>query len=315
MCGCGGPRIGVVTPYASGLLDVGEGNHVYWEASGNPAGTPALCVHGGPGGGGKRRSRNAFDPERFHVIEFDQRGCGRSAPNAADPRTRLDHNTTWHLVADMERLREQLGIDRWLLFGGSWGATLSLAYAQRHPQRVSALVLVSVMTTTADEIDWLYRGLARLLPREWSAFHAGASSIGAYAQLLASPDRATRLAAARNWCTWEDAVIAHESLGKPGNYSDRSDDDLIAFARLCAHYFGNNAWLDDRQLLRDIGAIAHIPGMLIHGRLDLGCPLQAAWNLANAWPAAELVIVDDAGHTGSPAMRAAVLAAVERFSG
>lgn len=309
-------------PYAQGQLDVGDGQLIHWEVSGNPEGKPAVCVHGGPGGGGKRGARNGFDPELYRVVMFDQRGCGESLPHASDPGVSLAENTTEHLIADMERLREHLGIERWLLYGGSWGSTLILAYAERHPERVTEIIIVGVTTTRPEETDWLYRGVGRLLPGPWETFRdalppedRAGDLVAAYSRLLNSTDEAVRAKAARDWCTWEDAVIAHESLGKPGAYSDRADDALIAFARICAHYFSHDAWLEDGQLLRDAHRLAGIPGVLIHGRLDLGSPLTTAWELAKVWPDAELEVIDDSGHTGSPAMGQAVLRAVERFSG
>ncbi|WP_330229869.1 prolyl aminopeptidase [Nocardia sp. NBC_00508] len=308
-------------PYAHGLLDVGDGQRIYWETSGNPTGKPALVVHGGPGGGGRRGARKSFDPEIYRIVLFDQRGCGESLPHASDPTVGLADNTTDHLIADMERLREHLGIDRWLLFGGSWGSTLILAYAQRHPERVSEIVLVGVTMTRPEEIDWLYRGVARLLPEQWALFRAGVplgdrdgDLVDAYRRLMESPDPATRALAARRWCTWEDAVIAHENLGSPGQYSAKPDAARLAFVRICTHYFANAAWLEDGQLLRDAHRLAGIPGVLIHGRLDLSGPLYTAWQLAEAWPDAELQVIEDSGHTGSPAMRTAVLQAIDRFA-
>ncbi|WP_035841374.1 prolyl aminopeptidase [Kitasatospora azatica] len=311
-----------IPPYDHGLLDVGDGNRIYWDVSGNPEGKPVLSVHGGPGGGGRRGgTTTVFDPEVYRVIRYDQRNCGESLPHAADPAVSLEHNTTEHLIADMERLREHLGIERWMLFGGSWGPTLILAYAERYPERVSEIVLVSLMLSRPEEINWLYRDLGWLLPGPWEAFRdalpeadRGGNLLAAYDRLLSSPDEAVRLKAARDWCTWEDAVIAHEALGHPGAYSDRPDDALVALARICAHYFSNNAWLEDGQLLRDAHRLAGIPGVLIHGRLDLGCPLKSAWELAKAWPDAELKVVDESGHTGSPAMTQAVLETIARFA-
>lgn len=309
-------------PHAHGLLEVGDGNRVYWETCGNPQGKPALVVHGGPGAGCSVGSRRSLDPERFRTVLFDQRGCGRSLPHASDPATSLDHNTTEHLIADMERLREHLGIDRWLLFGGSWGSTLILAYAERHPERVSEIILIGVTMTRPEETDWLYRGVGRLLPGPWEAFRDALPEedrhgdlVAAYSRLLNSPDDQVRLKAASDWCTWEDAVIAHEALGRPGQYSDRPTDALVAFARITAHYFAHDAWLEDGQLLRDAHRLAGIPGTLIHGRLDLGSPLKTAWELAKAWPDAELHVIQDSGHTGSPAMRQAIQQAVARYSG
>lgn len=310
-----------IEPYARGLLDVGDGQRVYWETSGNPHGKPALVVHGGPGGGGRRGSRKSFDPAAYRIVLFDQRGCGESLPHASDPSVDLTHNTTHHLIADMERLREHLGIDRWLLFGGSWGSTLILAYAQRYPERVSEIVLVGVTMTRQEEIDWLYRDVAKLLPAQWETFRTGVpladrhgDLVDAYHRLVESPDAPTRESAARRWCAWEDAVIAHENLGSPGQYSAKPDAARMAFVRICTHYFANAGWLEDGQLLRDVHRLTGIPGVLIHGRLDLSAPLYTAWQLAQAWPDAELQVIDDSGHTGSTAMSAAVLRAIARFA-
>ncbi|MGY4923923.1 prolyl aminopeptidase [Streptomyces sp. 900105755] len=309
-----------IEPYARGLLDTGDGQQVYWETSGNPAGKAALCVHGGPGSGGRRHARRLFDPGVYRIVLFDQRGSGESRPHASDPSVGLAHNTTDHLIADMERLREHLGVERWLLYGGSWGSTLILAYAERHPERVSEIVIAGVTMTRPEETDWLYRGVGRLLPGPWEAFRdhlppgdRDGSLVAAYNRLLNGPDAAVRARAARAWVTWEDAVIAHEVLGSPGAYSDRPDDALMAFVRICAHYFAHDAWLEDGRLLRDAHRLAGIPGVLIHGRLDIGSPLKTAWELAKAWPDAELQVIDDAGHTGSPAMHRAVLTAIARF--
>ena len=310
-----------IEPYAHGFLDVGEDNQIYWETSGNPDGKPALWVHGGPGSGGRRGSRRMFDPDVYRIILFDQRGCGQSRPHASDATVSLEYNTTRHLIADMERLREHLGIDRWLFYGSSWGSTLILAYAERYPERVSEIIIVGVTMTRPEEIDWLYRGVGRLLPAAWEAFRDAVpkddwdgSLVAAYNRLLGSPDEAIRITAARAWCAWEDAVIAHEALGAPGQYSSKPDDALVAFVRICTHYFANNAWLEDGQLLRDAHRLAGIPSVLIHGRLDLASPLKTAWDLAKAWPDAELKIIDNAGHTGSPATQNAIIEATERFS-
>ncbi|MDG4863903.1 prolyl aminopeptidase [Streptomyces sp. T-3] len=309
-----------VEPYEHGLLDVGGGQRVYWETSGNPEGKAALWVHGGPGNGGRRGARRLFDPEAYRIVLFDQRGCGESLPHASDPGVGLEQNTTEHLIADMERLREHLGIERWLLFGGSWGSTLILAYAERHPERVSEIVISGVTMTRPEETDWLYHGVGRLLPGPWEAFRDAlpepdrdGNLVAAYNRLMNDPDDAVRAKAARDWCAWEDAVIAHEVLGSPGAYSDKTDDGLLAFTRICAHYFAHDAWLEDGQLLRDADRLAGIPAVLIHGRLDLGSPLKSAWELAKAWPDAELKVIDDSGHTGSPAMQDAVLEAIARF--
>lgn len=303
------------------MLDVGDGQHVWYGVAGDPGGIPVVCLHGGPGGGGSRSGWKTFDAHRFRTVLFDQRGCGESLPNVADPAVSLDANTTSHLIGDVERLREHLGIDRWLVYGASWGSTLALAYAQRHPDRVTGLLLVAVTTTTPGEVDWLYRGAGRLAPDAWDEFRAGAGPglgtdsavdlIAAYARLIADPDLAVRERAAGDWCTWEDALIAHESTGTPGSYGRRTGSDRIAFVRLAAHYFGHHAWLRDGELLAGVDAIAHLPGRLVHGRRDLGCPAQTAWELAKRWPAAELALIDDAGHTGSAAFGAAIRAAVD----
>ena len=303
-----------IEPYDSGLLDVGDGNRVYWECSGSPDGKPALVVHGGPGSGSNPRSRSYFDPERYRIVLFDQRGCGRSTPHASDPAADMSVNTTEHLLADMERLREHLGIERCLLYGGSWGSTLILAYAERHPDRVSAIVISGVTTTRRSEIEWLYRGVGRFLPAEWERFRAG-GDVAAYARRMEDPDAEERDRAAAAWVAWEDAVIAHEGGGPPGAYSARVHEARLAFVRICAHYFSHGAWLEEGALLRDAGRLAGIPGVLIHGRLDLGSPLDTAWELARAWPDARLVIVENDGHTGGAETRNEILAALDRFAG
>jgi proline iminopeptidase len=230
-------------------------------------------------------------------------------------------NTTEHLLADMELLREHLGIERWLLFGGSWGSTLILAYAERHPNRVSEIVIPSVTTSRHAEIDWLYRGVGRFFPEDWERFRAGVPEaerdgdlLGAYARLMESPDADVRAKATAEWLAWEDAIISQEPRGTPNAYSDRPPAAQLAFVRLCAHYYSNYAWLEDGILLRDAHRLAGIPGVLIHGRLDMGSPLTTAWELAQAWPDAELRVIADSGHTGSDAMKSEVLEAIERFA-
>ncbi|MFD3956157.1 MULTISPECIES: prolyl aminopeptidase [Streptomyces] len=311
-----------IEPYASGMLEVGDGHRVYWEACGNPDGKPALVVHGGPGSGCGPQARRYFDPERYRVVLFDQRGCGRSTPHASDPATDLRHNTTHHLIADMERLREHLGITDWLLYGGSWGSTLILAYAQAHPERVTEAVIASVTTTRRSEIDWLYRGAGQLFPEAWHAFREGAPEgtepaglVAAYARLLESPDPAVRERATAAWCAWEDAVLSLEAGPGPAPYSGRPDRDQRAMVRICAHYFSHGAWLRENQLIDEAHRLAGIPAALVHGRFDLGSPLTTAWELDRVWPEAELTVIDDAGHLGGPATRRAVLAALDGFAG
>ncbi|MGC5021994.1 prolyl aminopeptidase [Micromonospora sp. DT47] len=309
-----------IEPYDHGMLDVGDGNAVYWEVCGNPDGKPALVVHGGPGSGCGTRARQLFDPERYRVVLFDQRNCGRSTPHASDPGTDLRHNTTPHLIADMERLRAHLGVDRWLLYGGSWGSTLILAYAERHPERVSEIVIAAVTSTRRSEIDWLYRGVGRFFPEQWDRFLAGAPGtprdgdvVGAYARLVEDPDPAVRERATTDWCAWEDAVVSGEGAGNP--YGDRPSDARTAMVRICARYFANGAWLEEGQLLRDADRLAGIPAVLIHGRLDLGSPLATAWELHQVWKDAELIVIEDAGHFGTTATRQHVLRALDRFAG
>lgn len=308
-------------PNSHGLLDVGDGNQMYWECRGNPAGRTVLLVHGGPGSGRSRTAYKAFDHHVFQVVSFDQRGCGDSLPNAADPGTDLSVNTTEHLLADMEALRECLGVQRWLLHGGSWASTLIVAYAQRYPAHVEGIILIGVTMSRKREIDWLYRGLRLLLPQQWERFRdclpeplRDGNLVEGYRQLMDDPDPEVRATAARDWCAWEDAAIAHETQGSPGQYGAKVDQQRLAFVRICTHYFAHHAWLEDDALLRDAYRLADIPGILIHGALDLSAPLLTAWELAQAWPEAELVVVEDSGHTGSPTMRAAVETAIARFT-
>jgi proline iminopeptidase len=315
----GDPRYPEIEPYASGLLDVGDGNRVYWEAVGNPQGKPALVVHGGPGSGCGTGTRRYFDPARYRLILFDQRGCGRSLPHASDPATDMSVNTTQHLLADMERLRAHLGVERWLLYGGSWGSTLILAYAQRFPERVSEIVITSVTSGRRTELDWLYRGVGRFFPEAWARFRDVLPEgdrddvLAGYAGLVESPDPEVRALATREWLTWEDAVISLEP-GATAMYSDRPPDAALAFVRICAHYFAHGCWLEEGELLANAHRLAGIPGVLLHGRHDLGSPLVTAWELAQAWPDAELVVVEDSGHTGSETFRRLALEATDRFA-
>ncbi|GAA3006210.1 prolyl aminopeptidase [Kitasatospora albolonga] len=309
-----------ITPYDSGFLDTGDGNRVYYEQYGSPDGKPAVGVHGGPGAGSPRNPLRAWDPERYRVIRFDQRNCGRSTPHASDPAADMSLNTTGHLIEDMERLREHLGVEKWLVNGASWGVTLALAYAQRHPERVSELILQAVMTSSRAEIDWLYRGAGRFHPEAWDRFRDGVPEAerdgdlpAAYARLMEHPDRAVRAKAAVDWLAWEDAVISAEPNNRPGMYSDRVDEDQIAFVRICSHFFGHGAWLTEDQLLRGAPRLAGIPGVVVTGRHDMGCPPQSAWRLVNAWPGARLHISEDSGHVGSESMVKVVHDAIEEF--
>ncbi|MFD9145716.1 prolyl aminopeptidase [Streptomyces diastaticus] len=304
-------------PHDSGMLDVGDGQRIYWEARGNPRGKPAVVVHGGPGAGCPPRAPRAFDLSRYRVVLFDQRNCGRSTPHASDPSVSLRHNTTDHLVADMERLRRHLGIGRWLLFGGSWGSTLLLAYAERHPERVAEIVIPSVTTTRRSEIDWLYRGVGRFFPEAWDRFVAGSGTapdgdlVGAYARLVEDADPAVRERAVADWLAWEDAVVSAEGQGAP--YAGRPSDAQTAMVRLCAWYFSHGAWLAEGALIRDAHRLGSVPGKLVHGRLDLGGPVHTAWELARAWPGARLSVVESAGHLGGAETLARVRAATDGF--
>ena len=307
-----------IEPYDHGLLDVGDGNFVYWEICGNPEGKPAVMVHGGPGQGCTPRMRQMFDPARYRAVLFDQRGCGRSTPHASDHGTDLRHNTTDHLVGDMERLREHLGIERWLLTGGSWGTTLALVYAERHPDRVSQIMLSAITTTRRSEIDWLYRGVGAFFPEAWQRFRAGAADAGdvvaGYARLMESADARVRNRAAVNWMTWEDVVLSLEPGAGPVVRGEEPDRYEMAFARLCAHYFSHAAWLEEGAVISGAHRLAGIPGVLIHGRPDLSCPAVTAWELAHAWPGVELLIDDHSGHMGSDVKREWMLATLAKFS-
>jgi len=262
-----------------------------------------------------------FDPDAYCIVLFDQRNCGRSTPHASEPDVDLSANTTHHLIADCEQLRVRLGIERWLVWGGSWGTTLGLAYAEAHPERVSELVLVSVGTTTHREVEWVTRAMGRVFPEEWESFRDGVPEdsrdgdlAAAYSRLLASDDAGTRERAAAAWCAWEDTHVATQ----PGYRHDTRYDDArfrLGFARLVTHYWANAAFLAGDQLLRDAGRLAGIPGVLIQGRLDISSPSETAWRLTRVWPDAELVLVDDAGHgAGHPTTMQAILAATESFA-
>jgi proline iminopeptidase len=308
-------------PYERGMLDVGDGQRVYWKTCGNPRGTPAVVFHGGPGSGCTPGWLSYFDPEAYRVVLFDQRGCGRSTPNAGDPAVDLATNTTHHLLADVELLRRHLRVERWLVFGGSWGSTLGLAYAERHPDRVAALVLFSVTTTSRRDVEWVTRDMGRIFPAEWTRFRDGVPAAdrdgnlaSAYARLLRDPDPAVREKAARDWCDWEGAHVATV----PGHRPDPRYEDptfRMVFARLVTHYWSNAAWLDEGVLVREAGRLTGVPGVLVHGRLDISSPPDNAWEIARAWPDGELVLVDEAGHgAGHHGMSEVLLAAIDRFA-
>jgi proline iminopeptidase len=303
-----------VEPHRSGLLDTGDGHEVYWELVGNPAGTPAVFLHGGPGAGCSPAHRRLFDPARYNVLLFDQRGCGRSRPHAS-----LDANTTWHLVDDMERLRGMAGVDRWVVFGGSWGSTLALAYGQAYAHRVSALILRGVFGVRRSELEWYYQsGASAFFPEKWARFLAPipASERGdlmsAYHRRLTHPDEAVRLEAARAWSLWEGETI---TLLPNRAFSDSHADDrfAIAFARIENHYFVHGAWLDDGQLVRGAAALTGIPGVIIQGRYDMACPPGTAHEVHQAW-GAPLLMVEDAGHAfNEPGILHQLILATDRF--
>lgn len=308
-----------VEPYDRGMLDVDDGNLVYWEVCGNPDGKPAVVLHGGPGSGCTPMHRRWFDPSAYRVVLFDQRNAGRSTPHASEPTTDLATNTTHHLIADIEQLRVHLDIERWLVWGNSWGATLALAYAETHPEHVSEIVAVAVTNTTRESIDWLYHGAGQFFPEAWERFRAGVPEadrggdlVAAYHRLMQDPDLAVRERAARCWCDWEDAVVALSPDDAP---NPRYDDARfrMAFTRIVTHYFHHAAWLEDDALLRHADRLHGIPGVLVHGFLDIGGPVRVAWELARAWPDAELVVCGRAGHSGAE-MTAAAIAALDRFA-
>jgi proline iminopeptidase len=307
-------------PYQSGLLDAGDGNRIFWEACGNPSGVPALVVHGGPGSGCVPGMRRFFDPDRYRVVLFDQRGCGRSTPHAGDASVDLATNTTDHLIADMELLRVHLRVDRWVVVGWSWGTTLALAYAEQHPERVAAMVLTAVTTTTPREVRWITHDVGRLFPAEWARFRDGVpvgdrdgSLVEAYVRLLNSPDPAVREKAALDWCQWEDSHVNLAPEPRPRLVNaDRAF--RMCFARLVTHYWHHAAWRAQDELLRDVIKVAHVPAALIHGRLDVSGPPDIAWQLAQSWPAVTLHIVPGVGHESGGAMAEHGVNALDHFA-
>ena len=310
-----------IEPYEHGMLPVGDGNLVYWEACGTPDGKPAVVLHGGPGSGRSVSQRRLFDPAAYRVVQFDQRNCGRSTPHASVLATSLQSNTTWKLVEDIETLRRHLDIKRWLVLGGSWGSTLALAYAELHPDRVTELVLFGVTTGRHTEFDWLFRGgVAPLFPAQWERLRAAVpvadqdgDLVEAYHRLLGDPDPTLRERAAFEWCLWESATVAWPPTA---GLSPRFEDPhfAMAFARMVTHYVRHNAWLDDGCLLRRSGALADIPGIMVNGRFDFQAPLGNAWTLSRVWPRAQLLVVDEAGHAANEAVTAELIRAVRQFA-
>lgn len=306
-----------IEPYRTGFLKVSDLHEIYFEECGNPEGKPVVFLHGGPGGGASPKPRRFFHPDKYRIVLFDQRGSGRSLPNAC-----LEENTTWDLVADIEKLRILLGIERWQVFGGSWGSTLALAYAERHPDRVTELVLRGIFMLRAKELAWFYQeGASFIYPDAWESYlahipaHERHDMISAYHARLTSDDEAVRLAAAKLWSGWEGATA--KLVPDPSLISSHEEATFaLAFARIESHYFVNRGFLDSEdQLLRDVDKIRHIPGVIIQGRYDMCCPITTAWDLHKAWPEADFIVTTDAGHSAWDAPNArALVAATDRFA-
>jgi proline iminopeptidase len=307
----------IIEPYRHGMLDTGDGHQVYWELCGNPAGKPAVFLHGGPGSGCSPVHRQLFDPAQYNVLLFDQRGCGRSRPHAS-----LDNNTTWHLVQDIERLRtEVMGADDWLVFGGSWGSTLALAYAQTHPAHTAALILRGIFTVRRSEVQWYYqRGASELFPDLWEEYLAPippeerGDMVAAYHRRLTGDDSAARLRAAKAWSRWEDSTITMLPSTRH-QQSHAGDMAALAFARIENHYFVNEGFMAEGQLIRDAHKLHGIPGVIVQGRYDVCTPMRTAWDLHQAWPQAKLHVVADAGHAfDEPGILARLIEATNRYA-
>lgn len=306
-----------IEPFETGMLDVGDGHQIYWERFGTKGAKPAVFLHGGPGGATSPSHRRLFDPALYDVILFDQRGCGKSTPHAS-----IEANTTWHLVADIERLRQMIGAEQWLVFGGSWGSTLALAYAETHPERVSELVLRGIYTLTRAELDWYYQfGVSEMFPDKWERFCAPIPEderhemMAAYRRRLTGTDREEQLRCAVAWSSWEGETIT--LLPNP-DYSDHFYDPefALAFARIENHFFVHAGWLEEGQLLRDADKLKDIPGVIIHGRYDMPCPAKYAWALHKAWPKADFHLIEGAGHAYlEPGILDQLIRATDRFAG
>lgn len=310
-----------IEPYESGMLDVGDGNEIYWEVCGNPEGKPAVMLHGGPGGGCTEKHRRQWNPELYRIVLFDQRNCGRSEPHASDAAVSLAANTTWDLVADMEKLREHLGIDRWQVFGGSWGSALALAYAQTHPDRTTELVLRGIFTLRPDELRWFYQeGASHVFPDLWEGFVAPipveerGDLMAAFHARLESDDPDLRVPAAKAWAQWEGGTVT--LLPDPELVAEFGEERMaLAFARIESHYFTHGGWFEPDQLIRDVDKIRHIPAVIVQGRYDMCTPMTTAWDLHKAWPEAEFHIVADAGHASTePGIVDRLIAATDGFA-
>lgn len=308
-------------PFDTGLLDVGEGQQIYYEVSGNPDGKAAVYLHGGPGGASSPDQRRVFDPAKYRIVLFDQRGCGKSLPHASAPEADLSTNTTWHIVGDIEALRVHLGIDTWLVCGGSWGSALALAYAGKHRECVAELVLRGIFTLRKSELDWFYEGgAANVYPDLWEGFVAPVPEdqrgrlIEAYSRLLNDPDPAVHVPAAKAWARWESSAITllpNEELVE--HFTE--DAFAVAFARIENHFFMNAGWFDDGQLIDEAAKLTDVPGVIIQGRYDMCTPATTAWDLHRAWPEAEFRMIPDAGHAFTEAgILSAIVEATDRFA-
>jgi proline iminopeptidase len=308
-----------IQPYETGMLDVGDGHRLYWELSGNPNGKPVVFLHGGPGGGSSPEHRRQFNPDKYKILVFDQRGCGKSTPYAS-----LDHNTTWDLVGDIEKLRTQVAkVDKWQVFGGSWGSTLSLTYAQTHPERVTEIVLRGIFLFDQYEIDWMYTagGASQVYPDKFEEFIGlipkaeRGNLVEAYRKRLTSEDKGVQLTAAKAWSKWEGEIVT--LLPSPSTIEHFTSPEMaVAVARIENHYMANHGWLGEGQLLRDAHKLKGIPGVIVQGRHDTCTPPVAAWQLKHAWPEVELNIIPDAGHLFSePGNLDGLIRATDKFAG
>jgi proline iminopeptidase len=308
-----------IQPYETGMLDVGDGHRLYWELSGNPQGKPVVFLHGGPGGGSSPDHRRQFNPDKYKILVFDQRGCGKSTPYAE-----LDHNTTWDLVDDIEKLRTQVSkVDKWMVFGGSWGSTLSLAYAETYPERVTEIVLRGIFLFHQDELDWMYKegGASRVYPDKFEDFigpipeSERGDLVEAYRKRLTSSDKDEQLAAAKAWSKWEGEIVT--LLPSASTISHFTSSEVaVAVSRIENHYMANHGWLEQGQLLEGAKKLRGIPGVIVQGRHDTCTPPVAAWRLKQAWPEVELNIIPDAGHLFSePGITDGLVRATDRFAG
>ncbi|PSK92274.1 prolyl aminopeptidase [Murinocardiopsis flavida] len=310
-----------IEPYDSGMLDVGDGHRIYWELSGNPAGKPVVFLHGGPGAGCSPAHRRLFDPERYRILLFDQRNCGRSTPHASRMDADLQTNTTWTLVSDIERLRVLTGAERWQVFGGSWGSALALAYAQEHPERVTELILRGIFTLRNEEVRWFYQsGASFLFPDLWESYLAPIPEaeredlIGAYAERLNSADPEVRRRAATAWSVWEGSTVTLLP-DKDVRAVHAEPDFALAFARIENHFFVHGGYFSPGQLIENAGRLRDIPGVIVQGRYDVCTPAKTAFDLHRAWPEAEFHLVDDAGHSAAePGILHRLIEATDRFA-